>query len=469
MPKTFPLPENPRILIVRLSAIGDVIHAMPMALALRERFPSAYLAWASSYPAAALLEGHEALDEVIVLGRRWLRSPREILAVRKRLRAQPFDVAIDAQGLTKSAMVARLSGAPLRIGFGDHWGREISRWLHTELVRTKTKHTVDRTLELVEPLGIVRPQVRFQVPVTDAERKAAERILVDLEVPEPLAILNAGAGWPSKLWPPDRFGAVARHLGSQWRLPSIVVWAGREERARAETIVANADGHARLAPPTSLRELAALCQRARLFVSSDRCARHRLAAPGGVARRCATAPRHPCRGCGHALRGALWPVAGRGKRALRPRSRRRPENDDLRPQLPAATCVPRPHGSNRCALGVRGVRPDPPTQRGVTRFLRRHASHGKRAMLPFDETTRFPGDKPRETIERQRTTPFISRIAIGHLERAMRGFPVGPSRTGCTKRRSGGGEAANPRIAEQDRPRKRSRGTRPPLLAKESP
>jgi len=280
MSTPFPLPENPRILIVRLSAVGDVIHAMPLAVALRERFPGAYLAWVSAYPAATLLEGHEALDEVIVVGRRWLRSPREIVGLRRRLRALRLDVAIDAQGLTKSALAAWLSGAPLRIGFGDHWGREISRWLHTELIHTKTRHTVDRTLELIEPLGIVRPPVRFQVPMTDSQREAADRMLAGLGVDAPLAIINAGAGWPSKLWPPDRFGAVARHLGRQWRLPSVVVWAGGEERALAETIVASADGHARLAPPTTLRELAALCRRARLFVSSDTGPLHLAAAVG---------------------------------------------------------------------------------------------------------------------------------------------------------------------------------------------
>lgn len=280
MSTPFPLPENPRILIVRLSAVGDVIHVMPLAVALRDRFPKAYLAWVSAYPAATLLEGHEALDVVIVVGRRWLRSPREIVGLRRRLRALRLDVAIDAQGLTKSALAAWLSGAPLRIGFGDHWGREISRWLHTELIYTKTRHTVDRTLELIEPLGIVRPPVRFQVPMTDAQREAADRMLADLGVDAPLAIVNAGARWPSKLWPPDRFGAVARHLGRQWRLPSVVVWAGAEERALAETIVASADGHARLAPPTTLRELAALCRRARLFVSSDTGPLHLAAAVG---------------------------------------------------------------------------------------------------------------------------------------------------------------------------------------------
>ena len=83
------------------------------------------------------------------------------------------------------------------------------------------------------------------------------------------AVINPGAGWPSKLWPPERFAAVARYLGHDRGLASLVVWAGPEEQAWARTIVAGSEGHARLAPPTSLVELAAVLRRARLFISSD--------------------------------------------------------------------------------------------------------------------------------------------------------------------------------------------------------
>ena len=261
------LSETPRILIVRLSAIGDVIHAMPLANALRERFPGAFLAWVAANPAASLLEGHDALDELIVLPRRWLRSATRILELRRKLRAMKFDVAIDAQGLAKSALAAWLSGAPRRIGFGDQWGRELSRWLQTDRVHAKTKHTVDRTLELAEPLGIVRPSVRFGVPIGQAERDHAAHIRRETGLDGEFAVINAGAGWNSKLWPPERFAAVARHLGQRWHLPAIVVWAGEEEKALAQTIVAGSD--ARLAPPTTLRQLAALSQQARIFVSCD--------------------------------------------------------------------------------------------------------------------------------------------------------------------------------------------------------
>src|SRR5271169_2959535 len=103
--------QSPRILIVRLSAIGDAIQTMPVACALRERFPHAFLAWAVERRAAALLRGHEALNELIELPRGWLKSPGGVWRLRQKLRNLQFDVTIDVQSLTKSALLARLSGA----------------------------------------------------------------------------------------------------------------------------------------------------------------------------------------------------------------------------------------------------------------------------------------------------------------------------------------------------------------------
>lgn len=271
----------PRILIVRLSAIGDVVQGMPIACALRERFPQSYLAWAVGEAGATLLTGHQALDEIIVLPRRWLRSPRTFCRVRRRLRASRFDVAVEAQGLTKAALVAWLSAAPRRIGFGNPWGRELSRWLNTETVDTSdVEHVVDRNLRLLRPLGIESPRVRFQLPELPQDRAAAEQMIARLEVGPRFALVNSGAGWPSKLWPSDRYASVASHLGRRWQLPTIVVWGRDEERLAGQQIVAASGGHARLAPPTTLPQLAALARRARLFLGSYTGPLHIAAAAG---------------------------------------------------------------------------------------------------------------------------------------------------------------------------------------------
>src|SRR5580698_93646 len=135
-----------RILIVRLSAIGDVLHGLPVLCALRDALPHAHLAWVVEGRTADLLAGHPALDELIVVPRRWLKSPRAVLDLWRRLHGR-FDVSIDIQGLTKSAVAAWLSGAPVRIGLAAPAGRELSPWLNNHRVAPTATHVVDRNLE----------------------------------------------------------------------------------------------------------------------------------------------------------------------------------------------------------------------------------------------------------------------------------------------------------------------------------
>ncbi len=257
-----------RILIVRLSAIGDVVHGLPVLHALRDRWPRAFLAWAIEDRAADLLRNHRGLDELIVLKRGWYKSWSKLREVRRRLRQFHFDTTLDLQGLTKSAGIAWLSGARRRIGFGDHDGRELSRWFNTDQVQPRDTHVVDRNLELLRPLGIDNPGVRLELEVSAANSQTAARILESLNLRGGFALINPGAGWPSKLWPPDRFAAVARHLGVSRGMRSLVVWAAEEEHW-AQQIVAGSGGFASLAPATSLGELAAIAQRATIFISSD--------------------------------------------------------------------------------------------------------------------------------------------------------------------------------------------------------
>jgi len=271
---------SPRILIVRLSAIGDVVQTMPIACAIREHFPGAFLAWAVQRQGAELLAGHEALDEVIALPRGWLKSPATIWQLRRRLRAMHFDIAVEAQGLTKAAVVAWLSGAPRRIGVGGLWGRELSPWLNTETVDTGDLHAVDRNMGLLRSLGIESPAVRFQIPEHRPDALAAERIIREAGVDKGFAIINAGAGWPSKQWPVDRFAAVARYLGERRRLPTMVLGGSPPERRMAEQITSGSGGQSQLLPPVTLRQLAALARRARLFVSCDTGPLHLAAAVG---------------------------------------------------------------------------------------------------------------------------------------------------------------------------------------------
>jgi len=275
------IPEKPpRILLVRLSAIGDVIHAMPIACALRASFPQSYLVWAVEQCAGELVEGHAAIDRPIVLPRGWLRSPATVWRLRKQLNGLAFDIAIDAQGLTKSAMLAWISGAKRRIGMGGRWGREVSRWLNNELVDTDGLHAVERGLKLLEPLGTRSPEVRFDVPSAEADEIAATELIDRLGMSDGFVLVASGAGWPSKLWPVDRYAAVAAHLGRRWNLPSLLIWGNGGERARAEQIIAAAEGHAHLCPRLTLLQLAAVARRTRFAIGSDTGPLHLAAAAG---------------------------------------------------------------------------------------------------------------------------------------------------------------------------------------------
>jgi lipopolysaccharide heptosyltransferase I len=275
--------KSPRILLVRLSAIGDVIHGMPIAAAVRRHFPRAFLAWAVEERAAPLLEGHPAIDERIVLSRGWLRSPAKVWHLQRRLKSFAFDTAIDAQGLTKSAAVAWLSGARRRIGMRGRWGRELSRWLNNTLVNTDDLHAIERGLKLLEPLGIGSPEVEFQLPESPANGNAADGTIRQLGLEGGFVLLISGAGWPSKLWPVDRYAAVANYLGRKWNLTSLLIWGSDAERSRAEEIAAASAGCALLAPRVTLLELAALARRARFAVGSDTGPLHLVAA---VSTRC---------------------------------------------------------------------------------------------------------------------------------------------------------------------------------------
>lgn len=262
--------DGPRILIVRLTAVGDVIHGMPVACALRDAFPNATLGWVVEGGGGDLLEGHPAIDHLIRVPRRWWKSLRTIRDVRKQLRALEFDTTVDLQCLTKSALLAKLSGARRRLGAGGPSAREFSDWLNNELTVVQADHVVDHYLGILEPLGINNPAVRFEMPEREVDGRFAEKALQELHLStNQYVVLNPGAGWKSKLWPAERYGETAKRLLERFGLRSLAVWGGQDELAMAETIVRTSGGAATLAPNTSLCELGAMLRRARLFIGSD--------------------------------------------------------------------------------------------------------------------------------------------------------------------------------------------------------
>ncbi len=271
---------TPRILITRLSAIGDCILTLPLACAVRDHFPHAYLAWTVEPLAARLIGRHHCVSEFLEVPKGWMKSPRRIAAWRHQLRQRAFDLVLDPQSLTKSSFLGWLSGAPRRIGFAAPRGRELAPWLHTELVDGQDRHLVDATLRLLLPLGVQQPAVRFDLPQDRDAEIRMEDFVCAAHLGRGFITINSAASCAARCWPASRFGRVAPFIGEQYGLPSVVTWAGPREQERAEQIVAAAGGHALLAPGTTLSELAALQRRAHLMIGSDTGPLHLAAAVG---------------------------------------------------------------------------------------------------------------------------------------------------------------------------------------------
>ena len=144
----------PRILITRLSHIGDCVFTLPLATALRDHFPKSWIGWAVESPSHQLLQGHHAIDEIIRVPKGWLKSWNAWRQLRRQLKEFQVEISIDPQGLTKSALLGRISGAKRRIGLAGKWAGEAAPWTYTERVEPVNEHIVPRSLSLLRPLGI---------------------------------------------------------------------------------------------------------------------------------------------------------------------------------------------------------------------------------------------------------------------------------------------------------------------------
>jgi lipopolysaccharide heptosyltransferase I len=262
-------------LLVRLGALGDVVHAIPVAAALRRAFPSARIDWLVS------AKHREILDLVPVIDRRLVINDRadasggaSLLAAIRELRRSRYDAAIDLQGLIKSALLARASGAPRVIGFSSAYARErAARLFYTEAHDPgrgglydprETRHVVDINLGVLERLGVRSPAREFPI---EEMPSAAARGIVDATGGR-YALLNPGAAWPNKRWPPDRLAALATHLRHRHGLTSVVLWGPGEEQLAAAVVSAAPDA-AVLSPRTTIGDVVALARGASLMVSGD--------------------------------------------------------------------------------------------------------------------------------------------------------------------------------------------------------
>jgi heptosyltransferase-1 len=254
-----------RFLLVRLGSLGDVIHALPAASALRDTFPEARIDWAVDPKWQRLLEGNPDLNEIISVDR---KSPSGIAGTVSKLRAAQYSCAIDFQALYKSALLAFASGAPRRIGFQSSYAREaLASLLYTEQLNPRGGHKVEHNLTLAEAAGahITTPKFPLQVQPEDEDRVTQE--LARHNIAE-FYVLNPGGGWRSKCWPPERYGELHRRLAAQHGWRGIVSFGPREE-GLAQEVVSAAGITAPIAIPLDLGPLMALLRHAKFVVSAD--------------------------------------------------------------------------------------------------------------------------------------------------------------------------------------------------------
>lgn len=284
-----------KVAIVKLSSLGDVIHALPVARALRRAHPQAQISWIVEAREHAILRHHPDLDRVITVDtRRWRRLIRrpegmqqvweKVTRLRRRVRLAGFDVALDLQGLLKSGLLTAFTGARTRIGFSRAYCRERLNVLFTNRRVTpppEAKHVVEQYLALLTPLGIKPEPPEFFIPPHPEAEEKMERALAaaGLRPGEPVVALNPGAGRADKQWSVEHFRALAARLTETSDARILLLW-GPHERSLAEEIAAGLEADAVLAPPTDLDELAAVLRRVSLVVAADTGPLHLAAALG---------------------------------------------------------------------------------------------------------------------------------------------------------------------------------------------
>jgi lipopolysaccharide heptosyltransferase I len=251
-------------LIVRLGALGDVVHTVPAAAALRRAWPDARIDWVVDARHAPFAQLIASIDRVVALERpavgAWIRLVQL-------LRPARYDVALDFQGLMKSAVIARASGARRVVGFSIwHLREKGARPFYSEVGDGEhAPHVIQKNLSLLSLVGVDRAAVEF--PLLHTPSRVVDQVRAQA-AGRPIALINPGAAWPNKRWPASRFGEVAAFLEEVRGFEPVVLW-GPAEQGLAQEVADASGGAARVAPATTIADLLELSRAAALMVSGD--------------------------------------------------------------------------------------------------------------------------------------------------------------------------------------------------------
>ena len=289
-----PDPGSVNILIVKTSAIGDVIHTLPALNALRRKYPESRIDWLVEEAAADVVIGHRALDAVLVSRRKaWIRDLKQgrvLAAYRgfagfvKKLRVTEYDLLIDFQGLLKSGIFVGLARAKRKVGFGKGMEHaECSYLFLNEPIPpvNMDQHAAIRELLLLKAIGIESEEIVFDLPVGEEQRERIGQLLAaeGIDPAKPLVAINPMTTWETKHWRNDRFARVADALLDKG---IAVVFSGGPQDVRGieEIRGAMVGKAASLAGRTTLKELAALYERVAVLITTDTGPMHLAAAAG---------------------------------------------------------------------------------------------------------------------------------------------------------------------------------------------
>ena len=270
--------RDERFLVVRLTALGDILHTVPAVAALRAAHPRAKIDWVVERKWAPVLEGSPAINEVIPFNRRSVWGLFECV---QRLRENQYACAIDFQGLYKSSILAALSGAPRRIGFDRAWAREEgAAMFYTERMIPTGRHVAELNYSLAERAGASRPRVpEFPLRVPAGGAASIRARLLDLGIVGDYIVVGPGGSWRAKCWPVERYGEFCLEFEKKNNMQLVVIH-GPGERDLAEEV-------ARVSAPvrpavmaTTIEELMGLLAHARCLIAADSGPLHLAAALG---------------------------------------------------------------------------------------------------------------------------------------------------------------------------------------------
>jgi heptosyltransferase I len=261
-----------RIALIKPSALGDIMHSLPVLTALRQRFPAAHITWVVNRIYEPLLRNHPDLDDVLPFDRQVFRSGLlsgawKFAQFLRQLRDRHYDLVIDLQGLFRTGFLSLVSGAKHRVGLAS--AREGARWFYTAAIDdgSGTEHAVDRYWRVVDALGAGDVKKQFRLPVEESAKQWVRSQLGDC--PRPWLAVGVGSRWLTKRWPPEHFAALTQHALEQFGGTAIFVGAPDEVEPARQAAQRVTGSVYDLTGATTLPQLAALLQESDVLLAND--------------------------------------------------------------------------------------------------------------------------------------------------------------------------------------------------------